>query len=158
MNRGKLGIVVEAFGEAQIGEFRVPRGMQQNIIRFDIAVNVLPLVEEGEGPRHVDADFHHHANAQPPDVGEGFMGGGSIDEFENQIVFTHFGIKTRGITLDNVRMFQHTAEAGFTVEAAHELRLPREVIGQNFHGHRALGGYIVTLVNSAHAALADFAQ
>ncbi len=50
---GKLRVVVEPLGEAEVREFRDPVRVKEDVIRFHIAVNVLAGVEERQGASDV---------------------------------------------------------------------------------------------------------
>ena len=121
LRRGDVGIVVEPLGEAEIGQLGDALGMQEDIVRLHVAVDVLARMEERQCVGDIDADLYCDTDRESRFTREDGLGGRAIDEFKDQVVLARDRIESRPDSAHEIAVDEEAAQPGLAIEASDKL-------------------------------------
>ena len=153
---GQLDGLVLQFGDAKVGDFGFPFGAEQDVARFDVAVDDVAMpgvVERGGGfPHHPQHFAQGHFRGLPGAFQEVLAG----HEFEGQV--EQAGGFARVVEGDDVGVLESAGGAGFAQQAAAAIGDVFVVAADDPHGfdrHQAIDVRVVGEVDVAHRSGAE---
>jgi hypothetical protein len=129
--RAGRGAGAHEFGDAEVGDFDASLAIEQDVFRFDVAVNDALLVGELEGFADAGDDRQCFLGLETA-FAEELAEAGAIDVFHHQVEeAAGFAGVMDG---DDIGMVEAGQCLGFAKEAFAELRVARGVGGKDFEG------------------------
>ncbi len=140
------------FGQAKISQ-QSPPAIYENITRFDIAVNDIPLVSVVERVGDLD-DVIDQALKRSAFLYQVPQRPGVFYVAHNQIAIAVMHAKV--VNFQDVGVMQTRSGVRLSLEALGKTRFQGQLGGQDFYGYIAVQARLVSLKNPSHAALPDF--
>ncbi len=140
--------------DAEIEDRRQPVRPDENVSRLDVAMNEPSCVDEIQAGTELAHQRQQLVPGQRPALAKV---GGQSAAFE---LFHHDEgsplHRTHRIHRDDVRVFQARGQSRFALEPGDQLRIPRQLAGQNLDRDLSIQLQIVSEVDGAHSTLSQF--
>ena len=139
-------------GEAEVEDLYVTIAGDEEILRFQIAMDDVPLVRGGEPAsdlRRVIERLARRYRTLPNPRAQRF----AFEQLRNDVVESAFVADV--VDGQDVRMVEHAGRARFLLETAQRIGVGRKIARQNFDRDVALQARVLRAIHLAHAARAD---
>ena len=143
-----------AFGEAEVHQVGLARGVDQDVGRLEVAMNDAMRVSVLQSIRDVRHDFRRPASIESAGF-EAFFKRLPFDEFRHKVANRLIGLPDF-VKRDDARMFQLGNAAGFSLEAICLLDVRQSAGALDFDGHGAIERRVIRAEDITEGASAEF--
>ena len=143
-------------GNAKVGHFDLAVGLDEDVLRLDVAVDHALLMRDAEGSQDLERN-----GDRPPGLDRRLAANQVLQRLAFDVLLDDVrhacGLRLV-VDLDDVRVVQARCCAGFALEALDEVGIVAVTIGQHLDGDLAMQRFVLRKKNARHATLAKAAD
>lgn len=147
------GIPFAEHGQSEVEQADVSSAVDEQVLRLDVAVYDAATVDVIEREGRLADELAGLSPGEAMMFLEDFEEIGPFDELHRHV--REAAGDTQVMCLDDVRVLQQKADAGFLLKAGEHSLIVFETFGENLQGDGVAGGGVPRLVDAAHAADAE---
>jgi hypothetical protein len=153
---GEIEIAFEVLDQAQVGQLGLAGGGQQDVVRFDVAMDEPALVDPVQGLTHLDDQADRFGLGKPPYPVQAFAQALALDVFHDQ---EGGGASQAEVEHANdVGVDELAGDLTFLGKAQSQYRIGSHFASNHLDRHDLASLRVEAFVDRAHAPVADFAQ